>query len=60
MKALVVLSFVAGLAACSSTAERVSPTMAEQQVLEGARAGNQLPDGSETYTDGQRVGGDNR
>ena len=44
-----------GASACATPVEP-SPNPAEQQVLQGARAGDQLGNGEETRTDGQTVG----
>jgi hypothetical protein len=43
--------------ACASAGPEASPDLAEQQAIVGARAGDQLSNGSETYVDGRRVGG---
>jgi hypothetical protein len=46
-------------AACAgtSTSAPTTPNLSEQQVLLGARAGDTLPNGAETYVDGENVDG---
>lgn len=59
MKPLLLLSAaasLAALAACTTQQTPASPNMAEKQALVGARAGDKLPEGAETYVDGERVG----